>query len=98
MIGVGSELEAIKSLFNEKEKELSVAVSRVEDLSHQLESLRQGRINGLQHGEANNNHPALQELNRLRKEVVVSIQIWSVVGTLFINISNIYCFGIELLI
>ena len=39
-----ADLDSIRNLFNEKEKELSVAVKRVDDLTHQLEELRSGRL------------------------------------------------------
>ena len=65
-------MEQIKSLFNEKEKELTLAVSKVEDLTLQLDELRNGRMNGLAGGEYNNNSPAFLELEKLRKELMVS--------------------------
>lgn len=40
-----SDLDCIRALFNEKEKELSLAVAKVEELTRQLEDLR-GRQNG----------------------------------------------------
>ncbi|KAF3425458.1 hypothetical protein E2986_13880, partial [Frieseomelitta varia] len=40
-----SDLDCIRALFNEKEKELSLAVAKVEELTRQLEELR-GRQNG----------------------------------------------------
>ena len=61
----------IKSLFNEKEKELSMAVTKVEELTKQLEELRNGRINGLPPGDNRNNSPAFLELDKLRKELMV---------------------------
>ena len=39
-----ADLDSIRNLFNEKEKELSVAVKKVDDLTHQLEELRSGRL------------------------------------------------------
>ena len=39
-----ADLDSIRNLFNEKEKELSVAVKRVDALTHQLEELRSGRL------------------------------------------------------
>ena len=35
-----SDLESIRSVFNEKEKELSMAVRKVEDLTHQVSVLQ----------------------------------------------------------
>ena len=66
-----AELESIKSLFNEKEKELSVAVVKVEDLTKQLEELRKGRLNGL-NGTNNAQTSSMVELEKLRKELTVS--------------------------
>ncbi|KAK5643544.1 hypothetical protein RI129_007389 [Pyrocoelia pectoralis] len=42
-ISLTSDLESIRALFNEKEKELSLAVAKVEELTRQLEELRRGR-------------------------------------------------------
>ena len=66
-----SELEQIKSLFNEKEKELSVAVAKVETLTSQLEEVRNGRPHGM-NGDYGYSSPATLELEKLRKEVAVS--------------------------
>ena len=66
-----AELEMIKSLFNEKEKELSLAVGKVEELTKQLEELRNGRVNGFPVGDNRNNSPASLELEKLRKELMV---------------------------
>lgn len=44
-----SDLDCIRALFNEKEKELSVAVAKVEELTRQLEELR-GRQNAVSAG------------------------------------------------
>ncbi len=69
-----AELESIKSLFSEKEKELVNAVARVEALTHQLEDLRHGRVAGpqteskAQPGAA----PSMAELEKMRQELAVS--------------------------
>jgi len=63
------ELESIKALFNEKEKELAVAVAKVEEMTRQLEEIRSGRIKSA----TNTPSPAaLAELEKLKKELVVS--------------------------
>ena len=71
-----SELESIKALFNEKEKELTVAVAKVEELTLQLEELRKGAtLNGGTKdidGTAGDS-VSYSELNRLRKELMVSM-------------------------
>ncbi|KAM6954019.1 protein phosphatase 1, regulatory subunit 13Bb [Aplochiton taeniatus] len=43
-----AEIEQVSGLFQEKQSELQTAVMRVEQLSLQLEDLRQGKLNGLQ--------------------------------------------------
>ena len=64
-----SDLESIRSLFNEKEKELSIAVAKVEELTRQLEELQRGRdINSSQKGPS----AAAGELEKLRAELMVS--------------------------
>ncbi|XP_052768661.1 apoptosis-stimulating of p53 protein 2-like isoform X2 [Mya arenaria] len=61
------ELESIKALFNEKEKELTVAVAKVEEMTRQLEEIRSGRVKSA----TNTQSPAaLAELEKLKKELV----------------------------
>ncbi len=67
----GAELETIKALFNEKEKELSVAVAKVDELSKQLDQLRNGRLNG-SNTENKMTTPAMLELDKLRRELMVN--------------------------
>lgn len=66
---LASDLDSIRALFNEKEKELSVAVAKVEELTRQLEELRRGR-----NGSARETTPsaAAQELEKLRRELMVN--------------------------
>lgn len=61
-----SDLDSIRALFNDKEKELSVAVAKVEELTRQLEELRRGR-------RENNPPSTTQELEKLRRELMVNI-------------------------
>lgn len=81
-----SDLDCIRALFNEKEKELSLAVAKVEELTRQLEELRgrqnapagggsAGSIGGGLTGASGNGHlvtPASAELEKLRRELMVS--------------------------
>lgn len=63
-----TELESVKALFTEKEKELVMAVAKVEEMTRQLEAIRNDRSsakNGTQ-------NPAALELEKLRKELMVS--------------------------
>lgn len=90
----GNDLDSIRALFSEKEKELSLAVAKVEALTRQLEDLRKDRrgplnlINGLAGvtgsagqksgaaGNGNNNSansPTAKELEKLRRELMVSV-------------------------
>lgn len=50
-----------------------MAVSKVEELTTQLEEIRSGRINGLNSGDNRNNSPAYLELEKLRKELMVGL-------------------------
>ncbi|XP_013787133.1 apoptosis-stimulating of p53 protein 1-like, partial [Limulus polyphemus] len=66
---LGAELESVRALFNEKEKELSLAVAKVEDLTRQLEELRRGNLNGVKTSN-NVSLPAALELEKLKRELV----------------------------
>lgn len=61
-----TDLDAMRHLFSEKEKELVLAVSKVEELTRQLEELRQGR------SPLNPNNQHHNELDKLRRELLVS--------------------------
>lgn len=65
---LGAELESIRALFNEKEKELSMAVAKVEELTRQLEEVRRGDVSGLKHG--NTPSPAALEFQKLKRELL----------------------------
>ncbi|KAM4693550.1 apoptosis-stimulating of p53 protein 2 isoform 3-T4 [Discoglossus pictus] len=58
------EIEQMNNVFQQKQKELVVAVSKVEELSRQLEMLKNGRIEGY-----HDNQSAVAELDRLYKEL-----------------------------
>lgn len=60
-----SDLESIRALFNEKEKELSMAVAKVEELTRQLEELRRGR------NRDQAPPTSALELDKLRRELMV---------------------------
>lgn len=66
----------MNSLFQQKQRELVLAVSKVEELTRQLEMLKNGRIDGY-----HDNQSAVAELDRLYKELQVSrksaLQTWS---------------------
>ncbi|XP_006871207.1 PREDICTED: apoptosis-stimulating of p53 protein 2 isoform X2 [Chrysochloris asiatica] len=58
------EIEQMNSLFQQKQRELVLAVSKVEELTRQLEMLKNGRIEGHQDSQS-----AVAELDRLYKEL-----------------------------
>lgn len=86
-------MDSIRALFSEKEKELSLAVAKVEALTQQLEDLRRDRRcpigihsngkNAYNNDVSNKTNgsnssqltpsPAVRELEKLRRELVVSI-------------------------
>lgn len=72
----GNDLDSIRALFSEKEKELSLAVAKVEALTRQLEELRRDRRGlTLIAGNGTNQQPqspAARELEKLRRELMVS--------------------------
>lgn len=71
----GNDLDSIRALFSEKEKELSLAVAKVEALTRQLEELRRDRRGlSLITNNGNNQQPPSQsarELEKLRRELMV---------------------------
>lgn len=83
---VGNDLDSIRALFSEKEKELSLAVAKVEALTRQLEELRRDRRGPLNlisdntssdgHNGQQNASPAALELDKLRRELMVKIYIY----------------------
>ncbi|XP_075386761.1 apoptosis-stimulating of p53 protein 2 isoform X2 [Tenrec ecaudatus] len=58
------EIEQMNSVFQQKQRELVLAVSKVEELTRQLEMLKNGRVDGRQDGQS-----AVAELDRLYKEL-----------------------------
>ncbi|XP_054432611.1 apoptosis-stimulating of p53 protein 2 isoform X2 [Pteronotus mesoamericanus] len=58
------EIEQMNSLFQQKQRELILAMSKVEELTRQLEMLKNGRIDG-----HHDNQSAVAELDRLYKEL-----------------------------
>ena len=63
-----TDLESIRLLFNEKEKELALAVVKVDELTSQLEELRSGKVNL-------NYPPQVVELEKLRRELAYRRQL-----------------------
>lgn len=75
------EIEQMTGLFQQKQRELLVAVSRVEELSDQLEALRSNRLEPPlpppSHHHHNTSTSSTAELERLYKELQVSSQAWT---------------------
>lgn len=65
---VVEEIEQMNNLFQQKQRELVVAVSKVEELSRQLEMLKNGKMDAL-----HDNQSAVAELDRLYRE----LQVWN---------------------
>lgn len=66
------EIEQMTSLFQQKQRELLLAASRVEELSDQLEALRSGRVEPpLLPPSHHHQHTATVELECLYKELQV---------------------------
>ena len=63
-----NDLDSIRLLFNEKEKELAMAVAKVDELTAQLEELRSGKVNL-------NYPPQVVELEKLRRELAYRRQL-----------------------
>lgn len=60
------EIEQINNLFQQKQRELVMAASKVEELSRQLELLKNGKMDSF-----NDNQNSVAELDRLYKELQV---------------------------
>lgn len=80
-VTLGNDLDSIRALFSEKEKELTLAVSKVEALTRQLEDLRRDRrgtlnlLTGLPSHSQLNSSPANIELEKLRRELMYRNQL-----------------------
>lgn len=68
----GNDLDSIRALFSEKEKELSLAVAKVDVLTRQLEELRRDRRGPLALIQPGNSMATSKELENLRRELMVS--------------------------
>lgn len=100
----GNDLDSIRALFSEKEKELSLAVAKVEALTRQLEELRRDRrgpLNlipggnnngganvGASGNQPNANSPAARELDKLRRELMVSIKLFDTIVPFYPQFSH----------
>ncbi len=70
-------METIKILYREKERELTVAMSKIDALTRQLEELKKGNCRNSYSLLTNNNNKTSQqtqglELEKLRQELLVS--------------------------
>ncbi|XP_060077098.1 apoptosis-stimulating of p53 protein 2-like [Ylistrum balloti] len=65
---INSELESVKSLFSEKEKELVMAVAKVEELTRQLEEIRHDKESVIK---TSGQNTAKLELDKLKKELMM---------------------------
>ncbi|KXJ82130.1 hypothetical protein RP20_CCG015357 [Aedes albopictus] len=80
-VTLGNDLDSIRALFSEKEKELTLAVAKVEALTRQLEELRRDRrgtlnlFTGLPSHSQLNSSPAAIELDKLRRELMYRNQL-----------------------
>ncbi|GAB0097618.1 apoptosis-stimulating of p53 protein 1 [Sergentomyia squamirostris] len=80
-VTLSNDLDSIRALFSEKEKELSLAVAKVEALTRQLEDLRRDRrgpLNLIPGGAPNGNQQqsaAARELDKLRRELMYRNQL-----------------------
>ncbi|XP_059610747.1 uncharacterized protein LOC132257735 [Phlebotomus argentipes] len=80
-VTLSNDLDSIRALFSEKEKELSLAVAKVEALTRQLEDLRRDRrgpLNLIPGGAPGGNQQqsaAARELDKLRRELMYRNQL-----------------------
>lgn len=97
----GTDLDTIRACFSEKEKELSIAVAKVEALTRQLEELRRGRrgfgLTAPQDGGGNQQPPhttVTRELEKLRRELMVSSE-KKKSKMCVVNVEICVCFGLS---
>uniref|UniRef100_A0A1L8DX48 Putative p53-interacting protein 53bp/aspp n=2 Tax=Nyssomyia neivai TaxID=330878 RepID=A0A1L8DX48_9DIPT len=80
-VTLSNDLDSIRALFSEKEKELSLAVAKVEALTRQLEDLRRDRrgplnlIPSANSGSNQQQSVATRELEKLRRELMYRNQL-----------------------
>lgn len=74
-VSLGNDLDSIRALFSEKEKELTLAVAKVEALTRQLEELRRDRRGNINYFSSFPNHSAAIELENLRSELMYRNQL-----------------------
>lgn len=65
-ISAVEEIEQMNNLFQQKQRELVMAASKVEELSRQLETLKSGKKDNM-----HDNQSSVAELDRLYKELQV---------------------------
>ena len=78
MVATDSELEAVRALFNEKEKELAMAVSKVDRLMRQLQEVKEVKASGVianSNTAKGNSNAMTLELEKLRNELLVSVKL-----------------------
>lgn len=103
-VTLGNDLDSIRALFSEKEKELTLAVAKVEALTRQLEDLRRNRRGGIgSHGFTTHNtnngviSPAAKELEKLRLELQVRYSESTIISLLLFAFTineNFTCYSI----
>ncbi|XP_053687404.1 apoptosis-stimulating of p53 protein 2 [Sabethes cyaneus] len=80
-VTLGTDLDSIRALFSEKEKELTLAVAKVEALTRQLEDLKRGQrgtinlFSGTPSHSLQNNSATTIELEKLRRELMYRNQL-----------------------
>lgn len=66
LLGLVEEIEQMNNLFQQKQRELAMAATKVEDLNRQLELLKNGKMDNF-----HDNQSSVAELDRLYKELQV---------------------------
>ncbi|XP_063698364.1 apoptosis-stimulating of p53 protein 1 [Culicoides brevitarsis] len=74
-VTLSNDLDSIRALFSEKEKELSLAVAKVDVLTRQLEELRRDRRGPLALIQPGNTMATSKELENLRRELMYRNQL-----------------------
>lgn len=66
---IDHELDLLKQIFRNKEHQLNLTVTKIEELTKQLDQLRKFQLNNIE-----NNSPTKNQLEKLKQELLVNVK------------------------